>query len=181
MIEPRTLKGFRDTLPTAMLAREHVVETAKHVFRSFGYLPIDTPALEYSEILLGKGGDETDRQMFRFMDQGDRDVAMRFDLTIPLARFVAQHAHELQMPFKRYHVGPVWRGESPQRGRYREFVQCDFDIVGTANINADIETALVIHELFLALGISRFGIRINNRKVFDGLLERLDLLDHITP
>ncbi len=181
MIEPRTLKGFRDTLPETMLAREHVVDTAKRVFRSFGYLPIDTPALEYSEILLGKGGDETDRQMFRFMDQGDRDVAMRFDLTIPLARFVAQHAHELQMPFKRYHVGPVWRGESPQRGRYREFVQCDFDVVGTASVNADIETALVIHELFLAIGIAGFGIRINNRKVFDGLLERLDLIDHITP
>ncbi len=164
-----------------MLAREHVIDTAKQVFRSFGYLPIDTPALEYSEILLGKGGDETDRQMFRFMDQGDRDVAMRFDLTIPLARFVAQHAHELRMPFKRFHVAPVWRGENPQRGRYREFVQCDFDTVGTTSINADIETALVIHELFLALGISDFGIRINNRKVFNGLLHRLDLVDRITP
>ena len=177
MIEPRTLKGFRDTLPGPMDAREHLVDTAKAVFRSFGYGPIDTPALEYTEILLGKGGTETDKQMFRFEDQGGRDVAMRFDLTIPLARFVAQHSHELPLPFKRYHVGAVWRGENTQRGRYREFVQCDFDTVGTTSVNADIETALVIHELFTALGIAGFGIRINNRKVLNGLLERLDLAD----
>lgn len=181
MIEPRTLKGFRDTLPAAMVAREHLIDTARTVFRSFGYGPIDTPALEYTEILLGKGGEETDRQMFRFDDQGGRDVAMRFDLTVPLARFVAQHAHELPMPFKRYHVGPVWRGENTQRGRYREFIQCDFDTVGTSSIHADTEIALVIHELFLALGIEEFSVRINNRKVFNGLLEKLDLVDRVVP
>jgi histidyl-tRNA synthetase len=180
VIEPRTLKGFRDTLPGPMMAREHLIDTAKAVFRSFGYGPIDTPALEYTEILLGKGGTETDKQMFRFEDQGGRDVAMRFDLTIPLARFVAQHAHELPLPFKRYHVGPVWRGENTQRGRYREFVQCDFDTVGTSSVNADVETALVIHELFRALGIKDFVIRINNRKVLNGLLDRLELADSTT-
>ncbi len=175
VIRPRTLKGFRDYLPAAALPRERLIEVATRVYRSFGFSPIDTPALEYTEILLGKGSDETDKQLYRFEDQGGRDVAMRFDLTVPLARFVAQHATELGTPFKRYHVGTVWRGESPQRGRYREFLQCDFDTVGTENMVADAETGAVIHELFLALGFDRFTIRLNNRKLLSGLLERLDL------
>ncbi|MEX2186801.1 MAG: histidine--tRNA ligase [Pirellulales bacterium] len=180
MIEPRTLKGFRDFLPAAMIPRERLMETARRVYRSYGFAPIDTPALEYTEILLGKGGAETDKQMFRFEDSGGRDVAMRFDLTVPLARFVAQHAGTLGMPFKRYHIATVWRGENTQRGRYREFMQCDFDTIGTRSIAADIETTLVIHELFLALGFTDFEIHVNNRKVLTGLLEKLQLADKST-
>jgi histidyl-tRNA synthetase len=176
-IEPRTLKGFRDITPEMMLPREGIISTAKGVYESFGFSPIDTPALEYTEILLGKGGAETDKQLYRFEDNGGRDVALRFDLTIPFARFAAQHIGTLGTPFKRYHVGPVWRAEKPQRGRYREFVQCDFDTIGTASIVADTESALVIHDLFVALGFERFSVRINNRKVLSGVLERLDLVD----
>ncbi len=180
-ITPRRLKGFRDMLPEAMMPREHVIETAKAVYRSYGFSPIDTPALEFSEILLGKGGDESDKQLYRFEDAGGRDVALRFDLTVPLARFVAQHAGDLGMPFKRYHVGAVWRGERPQRGRYREFVQCDFDTIGTGSIAADIETGLVISDLLDALGFERFSIRINNRRVLAGLLDRLGLAASSVP
>lgn len=177
LIEPRVLKGFRDYLPSAMLARERLMETARRVYRSYGFSPIDTPALEYAEILLGKGGDESDKQLFRFMDQGDRDVALRFDLTVPLARFAAQHFAELGTPFKRYHIAPVWRGENVQRGRYREFLQCDFDTIGTESNAADIETLLVIHDLMTALGFERFKIRVNNRLILNGLLEQLGLTE----
>ncbi len=175
IIQPRTLKGFRDQLPVAMTAREQMIETARKVYRSFGFTPIDTPALEYSEILFGKGSDETDKQMYRFEDNGGRDVAMRFDLTVPLARFIAQHVGKLGTPFKRYHVGPVWRGENTQRGRYREFVQFDFDTIGTESLVADIETLVVVHDLFAALDISEFKVHFNNRHLLNGLLEKLGL------
>lgn len=180
-IPPRTLKGFRDFLPPVMIARERLIDTARRVYRSYGFSPIDTPALEYLEILAGKGSDETDKQLYRFQDHGGREVALRFDLTVPLARFAAQHAGELGTPFKRYHIAPVWRGENTQRGRYREFMQCDFDTIGTASLTADIETALVIHDLFAALGFERFTIRVNNRKVLNGLLERLGLAERAVP
>ncbi|HUG18873.1 MAG TPA: histidine--tRNA ligase [Planctomycetaceae bacterium] len=179
-IKPQTLKGFRDFLPGPMLVRERMMETARRVYRSFGFAPIDTPALEYSEILLGKGGEESDKQLFRFQDQGDRDVAMRFDLTVPFARFAAQHLQELGMPFKRYHLAPVWRAEKPQKGRFREFIQCDFDTIGTQSNAADIETLMVIHELMEQLGFERFVIRINNRLVLNGLLEKQELTAHAT-
>ncbi|MFG0240166.1 MAG: ATP phosphoribosyltransferase regulatory subunit, partial [Gimesia chilikensis] len=133
-----------------MIPREQLIETAKSVYRSYGFSPIDTPALEYTEILTGKGGEESDKQMFRF-EQGGRDVAMRFDLTVPFARFSAQNINELGTPFKRYHVGTVWRGERPQKGRYREFVQCDFDTIGTNSNAADIETLFIIHDLMLKI------------------------------
>lgn len=181
LIVPRTLKGFRDYLPAAMLPRERLMETARTVYRSYGFVPIETPALEYAEILCGKGSDETDRQMFRFEDHGGRDVGLRFDLTVPLARFVAQHSNELGLPFKRYHIGSVWRGENPQVGRYREFAQCDFDTIGTTSIASDIETALVILDLMRAIGFTKFTIRINNRKVLNGLLEKYDLAEHAVP
>lgn len=175
LIEPRTLKGFRDYLPEMMIPRERLMDKAREVFRSYGYVPIDTPALEYAEILLGKGGQETDKQLYRFQDHGGRDVALRFDLTVPLARFAAQHISQLGTPFKRYHIAPVWRGENTQRGRYREFVQCDFDFIGTTANAADIEIVLVIHDLLRALGFERFRIHINNRKLLNGLLEELGL------
>ena len=176
-ITPRTLKGFRDFLPEMMIPRERLVETAQAVYRSYGFVPIETPTLEYSEILCGKGGEESDRQMFRFEDHGGRDVGMRFDLTVPLARFVAQHANDLGLPFKRYHIGMVWRGEKPQVGRYREFAQCDFDTIGTTSIASDIETGLVIHDLLRAIGFENFNIRVNNRKVLNGLLEKFALAE----
>src|SRR5438552_14844409 len=179
LIEPRTLKGFRDYPPDLMLPREWLMETARRVYRSYGFAPIDTPALEYSEILLGKmdAGAEIQRQLYRFRDHGDRDVALRFDLTVPLARFAAQHIGKLGTPFKRYHIGPVWRGENTQAGRYREFMQCDFDTIGTSSNAVDVETALVIHDLMVALGFERFEIRVNNRLVLNGLLEELGLAD----
>ena len=180
LIAPQILKGFRDYLPEQMLAREHLVDIARRVYRSFGFSPIDTPALEFSEILLGKGGEETDKQLFRFTDQGDRDVAMRFDLTIPFARFAAQHLNEIALPFKRYHIGTVWRAEKPQKGRFREFIQCDFDTIGTQSNAADVETLLVIHDLMEAIGLSRFTIRVNNRRILNGLLDTLDLVANST-
>src|SRR6476659_8992115 len=179
-IQPRTLKGFRDYLPKTMLPREQIMETARRVFRSYGFSPIDTPALEYLEILLGKGGAEPDKQLYRFQDHGGRDVGLRFDLTVPLARFAAQHINELGTPFKRYHIATVWRGENTQRGRYREFMQCDFDTIGTLSVAADVETVLVIHDLFHALGVDQFAIHRNNRMVLTGLLERLGLADKST-
>src|SRR6476661_9163810 len=156
LIEPRTLKGFRDYPPELMIPRERLLETARRVYRSYGFAPIDTPALEYAEILLGKGGAESDKQLYRFIDHGGRDVALRFDLTVPFARFAAQYIGQLGTPFKRYHLAPVWRGENTQRGRYREFMQCDFDTIGTESVVSDIETVLVIHDLLRALGFERF-------------------------
>jgi histidyl-tRNA synthetase len=180
MIEPRTLKGFRDHLPAAALARERVLEIARRVYRSYGFAPIDTPALEYLEILTGKGSDETDKQLYRFKDHGGRDVGLRFDLTVPFARFAAQHVHDLGLPFKRYHMAAVWRGENTQRGRYREFMQCDFDTIGTTSPVADLEMVLVVHDLLAAIGIERFTIRLNDRRVLAGILGRLGLTERST-
>lgn len=180
-ITPRTLKGFRDYLPETMIPRRNIIETAARIYQSYGFSPIDTPALEYLEILTGKGSDETDKQLYSFQDKGGRDLGMRFDLTVPLARFVSQHANELGMPFKRFHIATVWRGENTQAGRYREFMQCDFDTIGTLNIAADIETTLVIYDLMRAIGFENFTIHLNNRKVLSGLLEKLGLEDKTVP
>src|SRR4051795_12881351 len=180
IIQPRTLRGFRDYPPELMMPREDLLERARRVYRSYGYAPIDTPALEYAEILLGKGGTETDKQTYRFMH--DRhDVPLRFDLTVPFARFAAQHIGQLGTPFKRYHIGPVWRGENTGQGRYREFLQCDFDTIGTSSNAADIETALVIHDLMRALGFEKFTVHVNNRMVLNGLLQEMGLTGQTTP
>ncbi len=179
-IKPRTLKGFRDYLPAQMMPREGLMQTAREVYRSYGFAPIDTPALEFAEVLLGKGGDETDKQLFRFEDGGKRDVAMRFDLTIPFARFSAQNLNEIGTPFKRYAMGTVWRGEKPQKGRYREFIQCDFDTIGTKSNAADIETLFVINDLIETIGFDKFTIRVNNRLVLNGVLEQLGVADRST-
>ncbi|MEM6329393.1 MAG: histidine--tRNA ligase [Planctomycetota bacterium] len=186
LIQPRTLKGFRDYLPEVMMPREAIIDTAKRVYRSFGFAPIDTPALEYLEVLTGKGSDETDKQLYRFQDHGGRDVGLRFDLTVPLARFSAQHAQQLGLPFKRYHIASVWRGENTQRGRYREFMQCDFDTVGSTAVASDIETVLVIDELLRAIGFGSgegggFTIHVNNRAVLNGVLEKTGLAGHAAP
>ena len=170
VIPPRTLKGFRDLLPAAAIRREALVSAAIEVYRRYGYAPIDTPALELAEILTGGGGADAEKQMYRFDDAGGREVAMRFDLTVPLARFAAQHIDALGTPFKRYHIAPVWRGENPQKGRYREFLQCDFDTIGTESPVADIETVLVVHDLFAAIGAGPFTIRVNDRRILNAVL-----------
>ena len=178
MITPQTLKGFRDYLPETMIPRRQIITAAAEGYESFGFAPIDTPALEYLEILQGKGSDETDKQMYKFQDAGGRNVGMRFDLTVPLARFSAQHINELGTPFKRYHIAPVWRGENTQHGRYREFVQCDFDTIGTTGVESDIEAVLVIYTLFCRLGFKdQFVIHVNNRQILNGVLETMNLRD----
>ncbi|HEV3119904.1 MAG TPA: histidine--tRNA ligase [Gemmataceae bacterium] len=177
-IDPRTLKGFRDYLPELMIQRERLLEQARRVYRSYGFAPIDTPALEYAEILKRKGGEESDKLIYEFVDHGGREVALRFDLTVPFARFAAQHIGKLGTPFKRYHMGPVWRGENTAYGRFREFWQCDFDTIGTTANAEDIEIVLVIHDLLRALGLERFQIHINNRLLLNGLLEEMGLADH---
>jgi histidyl-tRNA synthetase len=170
IIDPKTLRGFRDSLPQAELGRLEVQEKLTRVFRRFGFVPIDTPALEYAEILLGKGGGETDKQVYRFRDHGQRDVALRFDLTVPFARFMAAHVHELYLPFKRYHMAKVWRGENTQRGRYREFIQIDFDLVGADSASADFEILMIMQESFRELGVPRFRIHLSHRELFNRFL-----------
>jgi len=171
-IEPKVLKGFRDFLPQSESVRRSLTENIENTFRSFGFVPIDTPALEYAEILLGKGGGETEKQIYRFKDNGDRDVALRFDLTVPFARFTALHKGELTFPFKRYHMGKVWRGENTQRGRYREFTQCDFDIIGSDSPAADFEIIFLIYTTFLNLGLN-VTIHVNHRGLFNRFLSHI--------
>ncbi len=171
LIQPRVLKGFRDSLPNAEIQRAELVERLVRVFRAMGFVPIDTPVLEYAEILLGKGGGETEKQVYRFKDHGDRDVAMRFDLTVPFARFMAEHHSELYLPFRRYHIAKVWRGENTQRGRYREFMQCDFDIVGADCAGADFDIIETICASMAALDSGGYAVRFNHRGVFNRFLE----------
>jgi len=172
IIQPRTLKGFRDLTPQQARLRADLVRTLEDVFRAHGYGPIDTPALEYAEILKGKGAD-VDKELFEFTDKGGREVALRFDLTVPLARYVAQHQGTLAFPFRRYHLGPVWRGERPQRGRFREFWQCDADIVGPETAEADAEILVLMLSAYEALGVGTVTLRINDRRVLSGLLEQM--------
>ncbi len=177
LIQPRVLKGFRDFLPNAELKRALLIETLTGVFRNRGFVPIDTPVLEYSEILLRKSDGETEKQVFRFEDNGGRDVALRFDLTVPFARFIAEHKDKLYFPFKRYHIAKVWRGEKPQAGRYREFVQCDFDIVGSDSAQSDFEILALMKASLSAIGVDNVTIRINHRGLFNAFLAKLDISD----
>ncbi len=173
-IEPRVLKGFRDILPRTEQQRQATLAKLAHAFESFGFVPIDTPILEYTEILLGKGGGETDKQIYRFEDNGGRDVAMRFDLTVPFARFMAAHLHELYLPFKRYHMAKAFRGENTQRGRYREFMQCDFDIVGTDSVSADFGILAMIRGAFAVMGVQGVELHVSHRGIFNRLLDALN-------
>jgi len=181
IIQPRNLRGFRDSLPGTESRKLEIQETLTRVFHSFGFVPIDTPAMEYAEILLGKGGGETDKQVYRFLDHGNRDVALRFDLTVPFARFMAAHYHELPLPFKRYHMAKVWRGENTQRGRYREFIQIDFDIVAVDSTSADFEIMTVMAESMGALGIEAFHVFFSHRQLFNELLESMGLAGQYLP
>ncbi|MBE6349422.1 MAG: histidine--tRNA ligase [Spirochaetaceae bacterium] len=177
LIQPKILKGFRDFLPEAEIKRALLIEKLTNAFRSYGFVPIDTPVLEYSEILLRKSNGETEKQVFRFQDNGKRDVALRFDLTVPFARFVAEHKDELYLPFKRYHIAKVWRGEKPQAGRYREFVQCDFDMVGSDSANADFEILSLMKAALSAIGVDNITIKMNHRGIFNAFLAKLELAD----
>jgi len=141
MIRPQTLKGFRDFLPSEARKRQYAIDILKKVFESYGFEPLETPALEYEEVLLGKYGDEGDKLMYRFTDRGDRKVALRYDQTVPLARVVAQYQNELPMPFKRYQIQNVWRADNTQKGRFREFMQCDIDTVGTNSLSGHYRDA----------------------------------------
>ena len=177
LIQPRILKGFRDFLPEAEITRSTLIEKLTDVFRSFGYVPIDTPVMEYSEILLRKSNGETEKQVFRFEDNGGRDVALRFDLTVPFARFTAEHKDELYFPFKRYHIAKVWRGEKPQAGRYREFIQCDFDCVGSDSASSDFEILSLMKAALQAIGVEDITIRMSHRGIFNQFLEKCNLTD----
>jgi len=177
LIEPRVLKGFRDFLPEKEMQRKKIISILEKTFGNFGFQPIDTPVLEYRDVLLGKGGGETDKQLYSFKDNGKRDVAMRFDLTIPFARFMAAHLNELTLPFKRFHIDKVWRGENTQRGRYREFIQCDFDIVGVDNTSADFEILQLMYRSFITIGVKNISFKISHRGIFNNFLKELDALD----
>ncbi|RIL08663.1 MAG: histidine--tRNA ligase [Proteobacteria bacterium] len=175
LIEARTLKGFHDCLPREAILKNQMLAVLRAVFESFGYVPIETPHLEYSEILVGEASAEIKKQMYRFQDNGGRDVALRFDLTVPFARFVVQHRQELGVPFKRYAIGDVFRGESPQLGRYRQFTQCDFDFVGTSSVSSDSEIVQVIFSALSRLKIPDFTVNVNHRKILNGLAAKLGL------
>ena len=177
LIEPKVLKGFRDFLPEKEIKRKKIINILEKTFVKFGFQPIDTPVLEYRDVLLGKGGGETDKQLYSFKDNGKRDVAMRFDLTIPFARFMAAHLNELVLPFKRFHIDKVWRGENTQRGRYREFIQCDFDIVGVDNSSADFEILQLMHQSFKAMGVKNISFKLSHRGIFNNFLKEIDALD----
>jgi histidyl-tRNA synthetase len=163
----RTAKGFRDFLPADMLKRQYVIDTITRVFERYGFEPLQTPVLELHDTLYGKMGEDAENLIFDAQHSRSKSdpLAMRYDLTVPLARVVAEHESVIQMPFKRYHIAPVWRGERPQRGRYREFFQCDADIVGVANMSADAELINLTIQAILALGFDNFKTRINSRKL----------------
>ena len=180
-VKPRILTGFMELLPEDQILFNKIYDTIREVYESFGFLPLDTPVIELSEVLLAKAGGETEKQIYRFT-KGDNDLALRFDLTVPLARYVAQHSGQLTFPFKRYQMSKVYRGERPQKGRFREFYQCDIDIIGNEELDIayDAEMPAVIYNVFRKLDFGKFTIRLNNRKVLNGFFESLGLEDKIS-
>ena len=174
-IEPRTLSGFMELLPEEQILFEQMKQTIESTYQKFGFLPLDTPIIELSQVLLAKAGGETEKQIYRF-ERGDTDLSLRFDLTVPLAKYVAKNYGNLSFPFRRYQIGKVYRGERTQKGRFREFYQCDIDIIGdeTLGIVNDAELPSVIYNVFKNLGFEDFTIRINNRKILNGLFESID-------
>lgn len=175
-IKPRTLSGFMELLPAAQEQMEKIMQTLRETYALYGFYPLDTPVLESSEVLLAKGGGETEKQIYRFQ-KGDSDLAMRFDLTVPLAKYVALNYGQLTFPFRRYQIGKVYRGERAQRGRFREFYQADIDIIGDGQLDIinEAEIPSIIYKTFTKLGLTRFKIRINNRKVLTGFFDMLGL------
>ena len=175
-IEPRTLPGFMELLPKEQILFNKMKEKIQKSYEKFGFLPIDTPIIEMSDVLLAKAGGETEKQIYRFQ-KGDNDLALRFDLTVPLAKYVTEYYNDLSFPFKRYQIGKVYRGERPQKGRFREFYQCDIDIIGDGELSVinDAEMPAVIYSTIKDLGFEDFTICINNRKLLSGLFKELDL------
>ena len=175
-IKPRTLSGFMELLPAPQMQFERMMQILRETYALYGFTPLDTPLLEASEILLAKGGGETEKQIYRFQ-KGDSDLALRFDLTVPLAKYVALHANELSFPFRRYQIGKVYRGERAQRGRFREFYQADIDIIGDGKLDIlnEAEIPSIIYTIFRRFGLKRFTIRVNNRKLLNGFYALLGL------
>ncbi len=173
--EPRTLPGFMELLPNEQILFEQMKQKIEKTYQKFGFLPLDTPILELSEVLLAKAGGETEKQIYSFQ-KGDTDIAMRFDLTVPLAKYVAKNYGNLSFPFRRYQIGKVYRGERAQKGRFREFYQCDIDIIGDGELSIinDAEIPSVIYNLITELGFTDFTICINNRKILNGLFESIE-------
>ncbi len=178
IVKPSILSGFMELNPTDQILFNKMMDIIRKNYEKFGFLPIDTPVIEKTEVLLAKGGGETEKQVYRFQ-KGSTDMSLRFDLTVPLARYVAQHYSELNFPFRRYHIGKVYRGERSQRGRFREFYQCDIDIIGnnTLDIINDAEIPAVIYSTFKDLGFKSFTIKVNNRKILRGFFESLGIED----
>jgi histidyl-tRNA synthetase len=179
-IKPQIPKGFRDFLPPQKALRQQVIKTIQNTFEVFGFEPLGTPSLEYASILEGKYGEEGDKLIYKFDDRGGRKVALRYDLTIPLARVIAMHP-TLTKPFKCYHIAPVWRADKPQRGRFREFWQCDADIVGSESMLAEAEIITTIYHVLKALNFKKFTIRINNRKILNGMAQSLGIEEDTIP
>ena len=173
-IKPQIPKGFRDFLPPQKILRQQVIDTIRNVFEVFGFQPLETPALEYASILEGKYGEEGEKLIYKFKDRGGRQVALRYDLTIPLSRVIAMYP-TLPKPFKCYQISPVWRADKPQRGRFREFWQCDADIVGSESLFADAEVITTIYHILKALHFKQFKIKINNRKLLNGIAQALGI------
>ena len=178
-VEPRTLPGFMELLPNEQILFNQMKNTIENTYQKFGFLPLDTPVIEFSEVLLAKAGGETEKQIYRF-NKGDNDLSLRFDLTVPLSKYVAKNYGNLSFPFRRYQIGKVYRAEKAQRGRYREFYQCDIDIIGDGELDLinDAELPSVIYTIFKNLGFDDFTIRINNRKILNGLFESLGQKDN---
>ena len=175
-IKPRTLSGFMELLPNEQILFNQMMEKIKKSYEKFGFLPLDTPIIELSEVLLAKAGGETEKQIYRF-EKGENDLSLRFDLTVPLAKYVSMYQNDLSFPFRRYQIGKVYRGERAQAGRYREFYQCDIDIIGDGELSVvnDAELPSIIYNTFKELGFDDFTICINNRKILNGLFESLSL------
>ena len=175
---PRTLSGFMELLPAPQQQMERIMDTLRHTYSLYGFTPLDTPAIEASEVLLAKAGGETEKQIYRFT-KGDSDLSLRFDLTVPLAKYVALHYADLSFPFRRYQIGKVYRGERAQRGRFREFYQADIDIIGDGKLSIlnEAEIPAIIYRTFSTLGLKRFQIRVNNRKILNGFYAMLGLSD----
>ena len=174
-VTPKIMSGFMELLPDDQILFNKMVDTIRNTYESFGFLPLDTPVLEYSEVLLAKAGGETEKQIYRFK-KGENDISLRFDLTVPLARYASQRYNDLVFPFKRYQIGKVYRGERPQKGRFREFYQCDIDVIGeNLDIVYDAEIPTIIYNVFKKLDFGKFTIRINNRKLLNGFFESLNL------
>ncbi|RXI50017.1 histidine--tRNA ligase [Clostridium tetani] len=178
IVKPSILPGFMELLPADQIVFNKMKDTIRHNYEKFGFIPLDTPTIEKSEILLAKGGGETEKQIYRF-NKGNTDLSLRFDLTVPLARYVSQHFSDLNFPFRRYHISKVFRGERNQKGRFREFYQCDIDIIGNGSLSIinDAEIPSIIYQTFKELGFEDFTIRINNRKVLNGFFEGADVED----